>query len=82
MTVTIRPAIDLPREIELASLASMAVSTGGEIAIQNSLGGRDSSESHGSFRRPALPRSAISGEVDPRRTWWLNPPVDNPHFAA
>jgi hypothetical protein len=55
---------------------------GREIAIQNSLGGRDNIESQGSFRPPALPRSAISGEVDPRRTWWLNPRVDNPHFAA
>ena len=82
MTVRIRPTIDLPWEIELASLSSMAVSMGCEIAFLDSLGGRDNSESQGSFRPPTLPSSAISGEVDPRRTWWLNPRVDNPHFPA
>ncbi len=82
MTVTIGPSMDFPREIELASLASMAVSMGREMAIQNSLGGRDSRESHGSFRLPVLPKSAISGEVGPRRTWRLNPPFGNAHLRG
>jgi hypothetical protein len=82
MTAKIQPSIDLPREFELASLASMTVSMSREMAIQNRLGGPDSRESHGSFLLPVPPKSAISAEVDPRRTWRMNRPFGSPQFRG
>lgn len=47
MKMTIRPSMDFPRATEHASLPSMAVDMGREMAIQNSLVGRDGGKSHG-----------------------------------